>query len=153
MKKSNIALFVLAAILAIYQMAVGQSATQDTAYYRNGTIMQLNAYANGVRVERCFYYPTGELQLYQEFDPITGLQTGDEYWWYRNGVLEHSSEWINGYAHGWSLTWNENGELVGSQVYVESRIVPTEDYGKYFPSDEVNDETDAPDPTGFATRR
>jgi antitoxin component YwqK of YwqJK toxin-antitoxin module len=153
MKKANIALFVLAAILAIYQMAVGQTITQDTAYYRNGSVMQLNTYANDVRIERCFYYPTGELQLYQEFDHATGLQIGDEYWWYRNGQVEHACEWENGYTHGWALTWDAEGELISSQVFVESHIVPTEDYGKYFSSDEVNDETDSDDQTGIATRR
>jgi antitoxin component YwqK of YwqJK toxin-antitoxin module len=151
MKKTNIALFVLAAILAIYQMAVGQSITQDTAWYKNNTVMQINTYANGVRVERCVYYPTSELQLYQEFDPVTGLQTGDEYWYHRNGELEHSCDWVNGYAHGWAFTWDESGECIRSQVYVENRLVPTEDYEKYFPDREVDSESASV--SGFAIRR
>ncbi|MDX9759090.1 MAG: hypothetical protein RBU27_08020 [Bacteroidota bacterium] len=151
MKKTNIALFILAAVLAIVQLVNGQTLTQDTAYYHNGTIMQLNTYSNGVRVERCFYFPAGELQLYQEFDPITGLQTGEEYWWHRNGQVEHACEWVNGYAHGWAFWWDAEGELVSSQVYVESRIVPTEEYGNYFPDREADSESASA--SGFATRR
>lgn len=133
MKKANIALFMLAALLAIYQMAVGQTITYDTAYYRNRTIMQVNIYSDNVRVERCFYYPTGELQLDQEFDAETGLQTGDEFWWFRNRVLEHSSEWKAGFAHGWAFTWSESKDLLPSQIYVENRLVPSKDYSRYIP--------------------
>ncbi|MBE0643270.1 MAG: hypothetical protein IH600_04255 [Bacteroidetes bacterium] len=151
MKKTNIALFILAAALAIYQMANGQTITQDTSFFRNGVVMQVNTYANGVRVERCVYYPTGELQLYQEFDPVRGLQTGGEYWYFRNGEVEHACEWVNGFAHGWAFTWDEIGELISSEVYVQNVLIPADQYYKYFRSAEVESEADPT--TGFAARR
>jgi antitoxin component YwqK of YwqJK toxin-antitoxin module len=151
MKKINIALFILAAILAMANLMQGQTMKTDTSFFKNGTVMELNTYSNHVRVERAVYYPTGEIQLYQEFDPVTGLQIGDEYWYHRNGELEHSCDWVNGYAHGWAFTWDEGGELISSQVYVENRLVPTEDYEKYFPDREVDSESASV--SGFAIRR
>lgn len=151
MKKINIALFILAAVLAIANLLQGQTITQDTAWYRNHTVMQVNTYLDGVKIERCVFYPTNELQLYQEFDQVTGLQINDEFWYYRNGEVQHACEWVNGYAHGWAFTWSESGECIRSQVYVENRLVPTEDYAKYFRSAEVESEADPT--TGFAARR
>lgn len=151
MKKTNIILFVIAGILAIANLLQGQTIKADTSWYKNNTVMQVNTYLDGVKIERCVYYPTGELQLYQEFDPATGLQINDEYWYYRNGEVEHAAEFVQGFAHGWAFTWDESGELISSQVYVENRQVPMQDYAKYFP-DRVVDSDDV-FTTGFAARR
>jgi antitoxin component YwqK of YwqJK toxin-antitoxin module len=151
MKKTNIALFVIAGIIAIANLMQGQTITQDTSFYRNNTVMQVNTYLDGVKIERCVYYPTGELQLYQEFDPATGLQTNDEFWYFRNGEVQHACGWVNNFAHGWAFTWDESGELISSEVYVENRLVPTEDYAKYFPDRVV--ESDDVFTAGFAARR
>lgn len=151
MKKTNIALFILAAILAIANLLQGQTMKTDTSYFKNGTVMELNTRANGIRTERCVFYPTGELQLVQEFDPANGLQTGEEFWWYRNGQLEHSCSFVNGYAHGWAFTWDEKGILIETQIYVENRQAPMQDYAKYFP-DRVVDSDDV-FTTGLAARR
>ncbi len=136
MKKFNLALLILAGLLAIADLMEGQVIEQDTSFYRNGTIMQLLTYQNGVQVERLFYYPTGEVKLYQEFDPSLGLQSKSEFWYFRNGQVEHSCDWMNGYAHGYAFWWDEYGNDVRTEVYVEGRLVPTEDFRKYFPDQE-----------------
>jgi antitoxin component YwqK of YwqJK toxin-antitoxin module len=151
MKKINLAIFILAAILTMANLMQGQTMKTDTSFFKNGTVMELNTYSNHVRVERAVYYPTGEIQLYQEFDPTTGLQVNDEFWYYRNGEVEHSCEWVNGFAHGWAFTWDESGNCTKTEVYVQNVLIPTDQHYKYFPDREVDSESASV--SGFAIRR
>jgi hypothetical protein len=133
MKKLNAALLIIAGLCAFMNLMEAQRVSADTSFFRNGTVSQILLRHDGVLVERQDFYRTGEPLLKQEFDPVHGLQTNVEFWWFRNGRLQHTCEWVNGYAHGRALTWNEHGDLVKSQVFVESTEVPVEDYAKYFP--------------------
>lgn len=119
-------------ILPLFCMS-GQTVSQDTSYYRNGAVMQLNTYTDGVMTERLVYYATGELQVRQTFAAVTGLQIGIETWYFRNGQVQHRCHFVNGYAHGRSSWWDESGNEIKTEVYVENRIVPAQSYHKYFP--------------------
>jgi antitoxin component YwqK of YwqJK toxin-antitoxin module len=119
-------------LLPLFSMS-GQTVSQDTSYFRNGSVMQLYTYTDGVMTERLVYYATGELQLRQTFAPTTGLQIGAETLYFRNGKVQHRCHFVNGYAHGRASWFDESGKEIKTEVYVESMIVPVESYYKYFP--------------------
>lgn len=149
MKKSNLALLILAGLLALWDLTQGQEITYRSSHYQNGTICAVSTYHDGKRVERRTYFPTGELSSYAEYDPETKLLDGDEYLFWHNGEVREATEYRNGYAHGWCFGWDPSGEPTFTKVYVESREVPAEEYSKYFPASERDDE---PDPSAYALR-
>ena len=149
MKKTNIALFIVAGLLAIANLLQGQELSYEYSYFPNGTVAAVSTYHDSARVERRVFYPTGEVWMIADFDPESGLQHGDEFWYWRNGEVKEATEYVNGYAHGYCFGWDPSGETTFTKLYFESREVPVEDYDKYFPSDEYQDE---PDPSAFALR-
>jgi len=149
MKKTNIALFIVAGLLALWNLTQGQTISQDTTWFRNGTVSAVTTYVDGHRVERCVFYPTSEIWMIAEYDPVTGLQENDEFWYWRNGEVQHACSYVNGYCHGAAYWWDEFGNWTKTELYVESRRVSVEDYHKYFPRDDYEEE---PEPSAFALR-
>ena len=150
MKKTNLALLILAGLLALWNLTQGQTISQDTTWFRNGTVSAISTYLDGRRIERAVFYATGEVWMIAEYDPVTELQDGDEFWYWRNGEAQHACTYVRGYCHGAAYSFDEFGNWTKTELYVESRRVPLEDYDKYFPPEEYEEE---PDPSGFATRR
>lgn len=149
MKKTNLALLMLAGLLALWNLTQSQTITQDTSWFRNGTVSAVSTYLDGHRIERCVFYPTGEVWMIAEYDPATELQDGDEFWYWRNGEAQHACTYVRGYCHGAVYWWDESGNWTKTELYVESRQVPLEDYIRYFPPDEYLNE---PDSSAFALR-
>jgi antitoxin component YwqK of YwqJK toxin-antitoxin module len=131
MKKINIALFVLAAVLAIYQMAVGQTIKQDTSYYDNRAVLSVCEYHSGKLAHRSVYFRTGELMMRATFDE-EGRMHGLEEWFYRSGQVEEVTPYVHGFAHGVCRRYEADGTPIGERLYVESRIVPMEEIAKHF---------------------
>jgi antitoxin component YwqK of YwqJK toxin-antitoxin module len=149
MKRFNIALFVLAAVLALYQLTNGQTVQHDTLYYPNGSVSAVYTFIDGGKAERRVYYPTGELMMIAEYDPATGNQHGDEYWYHRNSEVQESCTFAQGVCHGLNFGWDPFGNETFTRLYVQGKEVPVEDYEKYFPRDEFEEQ---PDVSGFARR-
>jgi len=149
MKKTNIALFIVAGLLAIVNLLQGQEISYGYSYFPNGTVAAVSTYHDSAKVERRVFYSTGEVWMIAEYNPVTGLQHGDEFWYWRNGEVQHACSYVNGYCHGAAYWWDEFGNWTKTELYVESRRVSVEDYHKYFPRDDYEEE---PEPSAFALR-
>lgn len=127
--KNLIALIVVALLQA--GPLRSQPTTSDTTFYSNLQPCSITLYEHGVRVERTYYFRTGERMVHQRFDPRTGLQHGDETWWWRNGKVMHACSYVYGEGHGPATSYGWDGTVEKRELYVEGVYVPEDQWGKF----------------------
>jgi antitoxin component YwqK of YwqJK toxin-antitoxin module len=132
MKKTNLVILILAGILAVWNLANGQTIKTDTCYFSDRNVCSVYTYVDGARTQRDVLFKTGELQMRATYDPRTGQLQGTEKWFYRNGQLKEETQYSSGLAHGWNRKYLPDGALISETLYVESRVVPNGEYPKHF---------------------
>lgn len=88
-------------------------------YYEDGII-------NGEYKE---YFSTGKLKRVGLY--IDGEQQGEWKEYYPNGSISSSSKYKNGLLHGWSYSYNKQGEEIGKEMYQFGELLSDKQLSKY----------------------
>lgn len=84
-------------------------------------LLSISCTNNKSKIEKRFYYSNGNLKKYKEFS-VDSVANGKYMFFYENGQLEDSANYINGRLHGESKEYYRNGSLKELQVYYNGDI-------------------------------
>jgi antitoxin component YwqK of YwqJK toxin-antitoxin module len=88
-------------------------------FYTNGQLKSIGVYDKGKRIgEWKFYHKNGQLEqigTYNEFGKADGTWT----WYYPSGDLLREEGYFNGMLDGYSIEYDEFGEIIAEGEYIE----------------------------------